>query len=429
MTPQLTLQAPVELPPPELTSYLEKLWQHDLEHSSGASTFTLLVWQPAWVEQHLVRLGRLEGPVTGVVRPEVLEAAREAVDFCGLPPSTSPLAPELAMALGEHTGVDHVGEDLRGQHVESAISAYQPRRLITLAPTLSKSAGLETLVAAYCPLSEEGNNGATCGDVVVLRGDFDALREGLSLLQPLVPDDLPCWVWWNGSLEEAPDLLAALSSPGRRLVIDSALGPPRRCLDLLEERVNSSTAVNDLNWLRLRGWRESLAMVFDPPGRRESLSHVVHLDIDVEGSHPVQGLLLAAWIADRLGWHFVTSYNMDGDAIGADFERSDGTEVRLKLMPVPVGIPSSHPGTIVGLRLICEPDDRQPLCVILCSETGGCMRLEAGGVARMELAEDVVPKVPGSDEMEMGRLLGGGHDSTTPLLAAAAPLAAKLLPH
>ena len=298
-----------------------------------------------------------------------------------------------------------------------------------MAPTLSKSAGLETLVAAYCPLSEEGNNGATCGDVVVLRGDFDALREGLSLLQPLVPDDLPCWVWWNGSLEEAPDLLAALSSPGRRLVIDSALGPPRRCLDLLEERVNSSTAVNDLNWLRLRGWRESLAMVFDPPGRRESLSHVVHLDIDVEGSHPVQGLLLAAWIADRLGWHFVTSYSMDGDAIGADFERSDGTEVRLKLMPVPVGIPSSHPGTIVGLRLICEPDDRQPLCVILCSETGGCMRLEAGGVARMELAEDVVPKVPGSDEMEMGRLLGGGHDSTTPLLAAAAPLAAKLLPH
>jgi hypothetical protein len=31
--------------------------------------------------------------------------------------------------------------------------------------------------------------------------------------------------------------------------------------------------------------------------------------------------------------------------------------------------------------------------------------------------------------MEMGRLLGGGHDSTTPLLAAAAPLAAKLLPN
>jgi hypothetical protein len=30
--------------------------------------------------------------------------------------------------------------------------------------------------------------------------------------------------------------------------------------------------------------------------------------------------------------------------------------------------------------------------------------------------------------MEMARLLGGGHDSTNPLLATAAVLAAKLLP-
>jgi hypothetical protein len=30
--------------------------------------------------------------------------------------------------------------------------------------------------------------------------------------------------------------------------------------------------------------------------------------------------------------------------------------------------------------------------------------------------------------MEMARLLSGGHDSTNPLLAAAAPLAARILP-
>jgi hypothetical protein len=30
--------------------------------------------------------------------------------------------------------------------------------------------------------------------------------------------------------------------------------------------------------------------------------------------------------------------------------------------------------------------------------------------------------------MEMARLLGGGHDSTNPLMAAAVALAAKLLP-
>jgi glucose-6-phosphate dehydrogenase assembly protein OpcA len=428
MSPQLTLQAPLELPPPELTAYLEKLWSQDLETSHGASTFTLLVWQPAWVEQHLIRTGRLDGPVTGVVRQELLAAAREAVPACGLPLSTSPLAPELAWALGQQPG-DHQSEDLRGQYIDAAISTYQPRRLITLAPTLDRSRPLETLVAAYCPLPGEGSSSAACGDVVVLRGDFGALHQGLDLLQPLVPVDLPCWVWWNGSLDEAPDLLAALSTSGRRLVIDTAQGTPRRCLDLLWERIESGQAVNDLNWLRLRAWRESMAMVFDPPFRRDALNHVVQLDVDVEGGHPVQGLMLAAWLADRLGWHLVGSESPGEGEITAEFERTDGVPVRFHLTPVPVGMPSSHPGSLLGVRLICESPQQRSLCVILCSESGGCMRLEAGGMARMELAEEVVPMGHATDEWEMARLLGGGHDSTNPLLACAAPLAAKLLPH
>jgi glucose-6-phosphate dehydrogenase assembly protein OpcA len=198
------------------------------------------------------------------------------------------------------------------------------------------------------------------------------------------------------------------------------------------ERISAGQAVNDLNWLRLRTWRESLAMVFDPPSRRDALGHVVQLDIDVEGEHPVKGLLLAAWIADRLGWHLVSSYAIDanggGGGIGAEFERTDGVAVQFRLMHVPMGLPKTHPGAIVGLRLICEPEHRPPLCVILCSESGGCMRLESGGMASMELAEDVVPLPEESEEMEMARLLSGGHDTTAPLLAAATPVAAALLP-
>jgi glucose-6-phosphate dehydrogenase assembly protein OpcA len=245
-----------------------------------------------------------------------------------------------------------------------------------------------------------------------------------------VGEDLPCWVWWNSSLEESHDMLEAIAPLPRRLVIDSSLGRPRRCLDVLVERIEAGQAVNDLNWLRLRSWRESLAMVFDPPSRRDALQHVVQLDIDVEGDNPVKGLLLAAWIADRLGWHLISSYALPEEPAGisAEFERTDGTTVRFRLMPVPVGMPKAHPGAIVGLRLICEPEQRPPLCVILCSESGGCMRLESGGMASMELAEEVVPLPEESEEKEMARLLSGGHDTTNPLLAAAAPLASQLLP-
>lgn len=433
MSPQLTLQAPTELPPEQVPSYLERLWGHDLEDSPGAATFTLLVWEPSWLQQQLIRTGRIDGPLSGLLSEELLTAARQAVVDCGLPLSTAPMAPELAWTLGQEGG-SRSAPDLRGQFVDQAISALRPRRLITLAPTLQEDVPLETLVAAYCPLAEERSGTApACGDVVVLRGGWGAMTRGLGMVHPLIEDSLPCWVWWNGSLDESPELLEALAPPSRRLVLDSSIGAPRRCLDLLVERIETGQSVNDLNWQRLRTWRESLAMVFDPPGRRDALSHVVQLDIDVEGSHPVKGLLLAAWIADRLGWHLQNSYAIPagprGEGLGGEFVRTDGESVQFRQMSVPVGVAKTHPGALVGLRLICAPPGRKPLCVILCSESGGCMRLEAGGVASMELLEDVVPLPNESEEMETARLLQGGHDSTSPLLASAAPLAAKLLPH
>jgi glucose-6-phosphate dehydrogenase assembly protein OpcA len=406
-----------------------------LEGSSGAATFTLLVWEPSWLEQQLVRVGLIDGPIRGFDRSDLMTAARQALSDCGLPLSTAPMDPRLAWALGQKPG-HQSSADLRGQVVESAISAHMPRRLITLAPTLDAGRPLETMVAAYCPLPEEGGTGAACGDAVVLRGGMGAIQQNLDLIQPLVGDDLPCWVWWNSSLDEPLDMLEALAPLPRRLVIDTSLGSPRRCLDVLVARIEAGQAVNDLNWLRLRSWRESLAMVFDPPSRRDALAHVVQLDIDVEGDNPVKGLLLAAWIADRLGWHLIASRPIPADSgsssesggIAAEFERTDGVSVRFRLMPVPMGMPKAHPGAIVGLRLICEPTGRPQLCVILCSESGGCMRLESGGMAALELAEELVPLPEEHEEMEMARLLSGGHDSTNPLLASAAPLAARILP-
>jgi len=435
MSAQLTLQAPLDVPPAEVTPYLDRLWKGMVEGSSGAATFTLLVWEPSWIEQQLVRVGLIDGPIRGFDRSDLMQAARQAVSDCGLPLSTAPMDPRLAWALGQRPG-HQVSADLRGQVVESAISAHMPRRLITLAPTLDAGRPLETMVAAYCPLPEEGGSGAACGDAVVLRGGMGAIQQNLHLIQPLVGDDLPCWVWWNSSLDEPLDMLEALAPLPRRLVIDTSLGSPRRCLDVLVARIEAGQAVNDLNWLRLRSWRESLAMVFDPPTRRDALANVVQLDIDVEGDNPVKGLLLAAWIADRLGWHLIASRPIPADAgssserggIAAEFERTDGVSVRFHLMPVPMGMPKAHPGAIVGLRLICEPAGRPQLCVILCSESGGCMRLESGGMAALELAEELVPLPEEHEEMEMARLLSGGHDSTNPLLAAAAPLAARILP-
>ena len=55
------------------------------------------------------------------------------------------------------------------------------------------------------------------------------------------------------------------------------------------------------------------------------------------------------------------------------------------------------------------------------------MRLEAGGMASMELLEEVVPSQSNSVEKDVARLLASSRGKTSPLLSGATPIAAKLL--
>jgi len=428
MSPQLTLQTPLQIPPQEIPGYLQKLWSQDQSDNKGANTFCLLVWHPAWMEQKLVNTGRINGPVIGVQRSDLIDEARKIVLEKDLPHSTPPLDKEVFNSF-KTTNISKQHEDLRGQHIDSAISQLQPRRLITLAPNLEQGHDLETLVAAYCPLPEEGGGNSACGDVIVLKGDTNSLKEGLCIVEELIPEDLPSWLWWNGSLDEDPEILSQLALPARRIILDSALGEPSHCLNVLQERIKSGQAVNDLNWLRLRTWRETLAMVFDPPNRRDSLSNIINLDIDIQGDHLVQGLLLASWIADKLGWESTLEVEKEGQSYRTRFKRPDNIMVNFRLMPLPLGNPSINPGQIIGLRLICHSttNEKDGLCVILASESGECMRLEAGGVASMELLEEVVPLQNSPVERDVALLLESSRGSTSPLLSNATPMARKLL--
>ena len=55
------------------------------------------------------------------------------------------------------------------------------------------------------------------------------------------------------------------------------------------------------------------------------------------------------------------------------------------------------------------------------------MRLEAGGMARMELIEQVVPIQKHSLENDVARLLSSSRGNTSPLLANATPIAKEML--
>ena len=130
MKPQLTLQAPLELPYQEISDYLSKLWISEDKDNTGANTFTLIVWQPSWLEQCLVQKGLVKGPITGNLSPEIIEEAKKFILDEGLPITTSLFDEDLLNLLKENLSNKDF-EDFRGQFFESTISTLNPRRLIT----------------------------------------------------------------------------------------------------------------------------------------------------------------------------------------------------------------------------------------------------------------------------------------------------------
>ena len=101
MSPQLTLQTPLQIPPTEIPSYLDQLWSKEENGNSGANTFCLLIWQPAWVEQELIRTSKINGPIVGNQRNEIVKAAREVLLENDLPHSTAPFDKSITSCLSQ----------------------------------------------------------------------------------------------------------------------------------------------------------------------------------------------------------------------------------------------------------------------------------------------------------------------------------------
>ncbi len=427
MKPQLTLQTPLELPHKEISDYLKKLWISEDKDNSGANTFTLMVWQPAWLEQCLVQKGLTNGPITGNLTPEVIEVAKKFILDEGLPFTTSLNSEELINLLKKNLPNKDF-EDFRGQFFESSISTLNPRRLITLAPTLDNSSGIKTFVSAYCPLSDSTAMQPICGDLVVIRGDSTSIRQkGLKIIDELYIDELPSWLWWNGSLDESPEIFEYFTNHGSRLIIDTSLGSPNKCLKVLNQLKKSKKAINDLNWVRLKNWRESLAMIFDPPSRRTILDHITDIDIDIAGDHILQALFLISWISDKLCWSFIRA-EKNKESIKIEFQRVNGEKISTSINPLSLGNPSIHLGQVIGLRLISKVSDVQKnnTCIILGCESVECMRLEAGGMANMELIEQVVPNSFSSSEYDVSKLLASSRGNTSPLFENAIKIALQI---
>lgn len=190
--------------------------------------------------------------------------------------------------------------------------------------------GRETLDArATVSGTEGGHDGvATLRETVIVSVGERHLEHLETIVDPLVVTDVATVVWSPHGHPEAVDALLPLT---QAVLLDSHDEPdPTEALARVG-RLAQDTHVVDLSWLRGAPWRERVAAAFDPAARRAELTTLDGVTVRHRVDSTVAGLLLAGWLAARLGWR-VSGLTRRGDGL-AGRVRSRRGEVAVHLEP------------------------------------------------------------------------------------------------
>lgn len=181
-----------------------------------------------------------------------------------------------------------------------ALARAAPGRILVVVDEPDGPAGLTGEVAISCT-PDPASGVQLCQERVLLRRGGGAGGLGSVLLALRIPD-VPTGLWW---LEEPPwesREWASLAHGGLAdaVLLDSArFSEPAAGLARLAAAAQAGLPARDLNWSRIRGWREVIAGCFDDPERARWLEALSAVHVAGSGS-PAAAALLAAWIGDRL---------------------------------------------------------------------------------------------------------------------------------
>jgi glucose-6-phosphate dehydrogenase assembly protein OpcA len=401
-TSLVTLQRPKDISIDTIEAELREIWRTQNSGSSApiatrASTFSVVIYEPEEIQQMLAALGFYKGTIDGRHGDLTLAAVGQAQAAYELRVTSRVDQATLSRLRQEYQALSIEqrqisNPDIRGFNFSEALAAQNPCRVITLCPTFdNENAPVTVQVSAYCPVQKSHESNLVCCEYITLRGPKKALEGVSELVQGLVIPDLPKFIWWKATPNPDQILFQAMSTISSCIILDSSYyGDPESELFKIQQLVETGINVADLNWYRLAPWQELTAAAFDPPERRTALLEMDRMEIDYEKGNPAQALFFLGWIANRLEWQpqrFV-SEGGDYDLKRVYFTGSDGREIEVELAAIPVLNAGEILGDLTGLRL-SSTNLEANCCAILCSETAGCMRMEAGGGAQSCYIQEV----------------------------------------
>ena len=400
-----SLQAPKDVSLTEIEAELTKVWQSygiqgedgGLPAATRATTFSLVVYEPEETQYLLTATGFYKGPVDGILGPQTKTALQELQRKHNLPETGSATAETLTALRQEYFQKQHTGPngDSHGAAkgytfsptsptIADEIAIRNPCRIIALCPIAGDDEGVKAQVSAYCPIQKQSSSTLVCCEYITLTGTAAALERIGGMIPALLIGGLPKFLWWKATPDAANPLFKRLAAVCNNVIVDSCnFNTPEDDLLSLQKLVESGVPLADLNWRRLSAWQELTAQAYDAPNRRAALREIDRVTIDYEKGNAAQALLYLGWLANRLEWQPVSykQENGDYDITSIQFLSQDQKHIEVELAGVPIADIGEIVGDLIGLRL--SSTNIQANCgTVICSETGGCMRMETHGGAQ-----------------------------------------------
>ncbi|MEH2405821.1 glucose-6-phosphate dehydrogenase assembly protein OpcA [Nostoc sp.] len=398
-----SLQAPKDISLNEIDTELNQIWQsygitgdgNGLPSATRATTFTLVVYEPEETQYLLAALGFYNGPIDGILGPQMAAALREVQKKHSLLQTGTATLETLAVLREEFakvqrngSGGEHPGSGILNNsaspRIADEIALRNPCRIIALFPITGEDQGVKAQVSAYCPIQKQSSRTLVCCEYITLSGTAAALERIGGMIPALLIGGLPKFLWWKATPDPNNGLFKRLAEVCNNVIVDSCnFNTPENDLLHLQELVETGVPLADLNWRRLASWQELTAEAYDSPQRRVALKEIDRVTIDYEKGNPAQALLFLGWLASRLQWQPVSYEKESGDydITRIRFIAQEQRQVEAELAGVPVADVGDIIGDLIALRL--SSTNPQADCgTVICSETGGCMRMETHGGAQ-----------------------------------------------
>jgi glucose-6-phosphate dehydrogenase assembly protein OpcA len=171
-----------------------------------------------------------------------------------------------------------------------------------------------------------------------------------TIVDPIVISELPIVLWSPHGHHEA---VAALRGRVDVTLLDTDDAPEADGgLAHAEDELSSSYVV-DLAWLRTTPWRERLAASFDPPGRRAGLPSLDGFTVRHQSDSTASALLLAGWLASRLGWDIRPLQSANGAGLRGRAYTDSSRYIDVRLEPYEQEVPG-----LAGVTVAWDHDRR-----------------------------------------------------------------------